>query len=90
MYFLDTFEWKRAEGFNTFSSEAKAKFAGMTTKDYLHYMWNNPARGQSPYRMFAGVLAPDGYDEKHDIIYRYNSSVTHEPVNWKDWELSQL
>lgn len=80
MYFLDTFTWKQADGFNTFSSEAKAMFAGMTMKDYLHYLWNNPSRGQSPYKMFAGVLVPNGYDENHDIIYQYNTSVTFQEV----------
>ena len=90
MYFLDTFTWKEAEGFNTFSSEAKAKFAGMTMKDYLHYLWNNPARGQSPYKIFAGVLVPDGYDENRDIVYRYNAGVTFQPITNQDYELRKL
>lgn len=90
MYFLDTFTWKHAEGFNTFSSEAKSMFEGMTMKDYLHYLWNNPSRGQSPYKMFAGVLIPDGYDENHDIIYKYNKDVTFQPVTNMDYELKRL
>lgn len=90
MYFLDNFTWKGAEGFNTFSSEAKAKFAGMSMKEYLHYLWNNPARGQSPYKIFAGVLVPDGYDENHDIIYKYNQSVTFQPITHQDYELKKL
>ena len=90
MYFLDSFEWKQAAGFNTFSSEAKAKFAGMTMKDYLHYLWNNPERGQSPYRMFAGVLVPNGLDENRDIIYRYNENVTFQPITNKAAELMTL
>lgn len=89
MYFLN-FNWVGAEGFNTNSSEAKAKFSGMTMKEYLHYLWNNPARGQSPYKIFGGVLVPDGYDENKDIIYRYNKSVTHEPVRDEKWELKKL
>lgn len=90
MYFLDTFTWKGAEGFNTFSSEAKAMFAGMTMKDYLHYLWNNPARGQSPYKIFSGVLVPDGYDENHDIIYKYNQNVTFQPITNQEYELKKL
>jgi hypothetical protein len=90
MYFLDTFTWKGAEGFNTFSSEAKAKFSGLTMKGYLHYLWNNPARGQSPYKIFAGVLVPDGYDENHDIIYKYNQSVTFQPITNQEYELKKL
>lgn len=78
MYFLD-FEWNKAEGFNTNSAEARAKFRDMTMKEYLRYLWNNPKRGQSPYHLFEKVLVPNGEDENGDIIYRYNQSVTFEP-----------
>ena len=78
MYFLN-FPFVGAEGFNTFSEEARAKFTGMTMKDYLHYLWNNPKRGQSPYKLFEKVLIPSGLDENEDIIYRYNQAVTFEP-----------
>lgn len=89
MYFLN-FSWVGAEGFNTNSSEAKAKFAGMTMKDYLHYLWNNPARGQSPYKIFAGVLVPKGYDENKDIVYEYNPGVTFQSKTGGNWELKRL
>lgn len=89
MYFLN-FSWVGAAGFNTNSSEAKAKFASMTMRDYLRYLWNNPARGQSPYKIFAGVLVPDGYDENHDIIYRYNTGVTFQQTTNQDYELKKL
>lgn len=79
MYYLD-FEWKKAQGFNCVSSEARAKFEGMTMKDYLRYLWNNPKRGQSPYKIFEKVLVPDGYDEDGNIIYKYNQDVTFEPM----------
>ena len=79
MYFLDGFQWKDAAGFNCNSSEARAKFADMTMKDYMHYLWNAPQRGQSPYRLFEKVLLPDGYDENNDIVYRYNAAVTFQP-----------
>lgn len=86
MYFLENFEWRKAEGFNCNSSEARAKFSGMSMKDYLRFLWNAPSRGQSPYKLFEGVLIPNGIDENNDIIYRYNSGVTFvkdtkEPVN---------
>lgn len=90
MYFLDTFKWVGAEGFNTFSQEARAKFADMTMKDYLRYLWNNPSRGQSPYKAFAGVLVPDGYDDERNVVYKYNTSVTHEPLIERDYELRNL
>ena len=76
---LDGFQWRYAEGFNTNTSEAKAKFSSMTMKDYLRYLWNNPQRGQSPYKIFERVLTPDGYDDDHNIIYKYNTGVTFEP-----------
>lgn len=80
MYFLE-FPWYKAEGFNCNSSEAVAKFSGMTMKDYLRYLWNAPKRGQSPYKLFERVLIPDGVDENNDIIYKYNQEVTFEPCH---------
>lgn len=79
MYFLD-FQYNDAIGFNINSSENKAKFMGMTMKDYLHYLWNNPKMGQSPYKIFEKVLIPDGYDEDKNIIYKYNGDVTFEKM----------
>lgn len=75
MYFLD-FPVTRASGFNINSSENRAKYAGMSMKDYLRYLWNNPRRGQSPYKIFEAVLLPNGLDENGDIIYKYNQDVT--------------
>ena len=77
MYFLD-FDYNKAEGFNTNSSEMRAKYRDMTMKDYLHYLWNNPKMGQSPYKIFEKVLIPNGYDEEKNIIYKYNDDVTFE------------
>lgn len=77
MYFLD-FPMNKAEGFNINSTENRARMNGLTMKDYLHYLWNSPKRGQSPYRLFEKVLLPDGYDANGDIIYKYNQSVTFE------------
>lgn len=76
MYFLDTFKWCQADGFNCNSSEARAKYTDMTMKDYLHYLWNSPQKGQSPYKQFGKVLTPNGVDENGDIVYRYNEEVT--------------
>lgn len=78
MYFLDTFQWHEAQGFNCNSSEARAKYQGMTMKDYLRYLWNNPKMGQSPYKLFEKALMPDGVDEDGNIIYKYNNDVTYE------------
>lgn len=83
MYFLE-FPYKKAEGFNTNSAENRAKFEGMTMKEYLRYLWNNPRRGQSPYKLFERVLIPNGYDEEGDIIYKYNEDVTYEKCKHQD------
>lgn len=77
MYFLD-FPLGRAQGFNLNSSENRAKYNGMTMKDYLRYLWNTPRRGQSPYKIFGKALIPDGYDEDNNIVYKYNQDVTFE------------
>ena len=83
MYFLD-FGYKKAQGFNVGSSENRAKYDGLTMKEYLRFLWNNPKRGQSPYKIFERVLRPDGLDENGDIIYKYDSSTTFEPMQGKD------
>lgn len=75
MYFLETSLKKSAL---MQSSEARAKYSDMTIKDYLHYLWNNPKMGQSPYKIFEKVLVPDGFDEDNNIIYKYNPKITFE------------
>lgn len=75
---LHTYDWGRAEGFNANSSEKRAQFYGMTMADYMRYLWNNPQCGQSPYKLFEGVLVPDGKDENGDFVYKYNKSVSIE------------
>lgn len=85
MYFLN-FPYAEAEGFNTSTAENRTKFDGMTMKDYLHYLWNSPRRGQAPYKIFEKVLVPSGFDENGDIIYKYNQDVTFEPMRNMDKE----
>lgn len=76
MYYLKDIDYKKAQGFNVNSSENLAKFMGMSMKDYLHYLWNAPKMGQSPYKLFERVLIPNGIDENGDIVYKYNEDVT--------------
>lgn len=83
MYYLN-FPWVRAQGFNKNTSEKTAKFKGMTMKDYMRFLWNNPKQGQSPYRLFEKVLMPDRLDEEGNIIYKYNQDVTFEPCQHID------
>ncbi len=73
---LHTYRWEKADGYNTNSSENRAKFYGMTMTEYMRYLWNNPQRGQSPYKMYEGILVPDGTDEDGNIVYKYNASVS--------------
>lgn len=67
---LHQYEWMRAQGFNVNSSENRAKFYGMSMARYLRWLWNNPQNGQSPYRLFEGILIPQGKDENGDLIYK--------------------
>lgn len=76
MYYIENLEFKKADGFNTNTSEKRAKFFYSTMKDYLHYIWNNPAAGQSPYKMFGGVMKPNGFDENGDVVYIYDDTKT--------------
>ena len=46
----------------------------MTMADYMRWLWNSTSAGQSPYKMFEGVMAPVGRDENGDLIYKYNGN----------------
>ena len=70
------YDWGKATGFNANSSEKRAKFYGMSMADYMRWLWNNPQAGQSPYKLFEGVLQPVGKDGEGNIIYKYNTART--------------
>lgn len=76
MSFLERVPFGRATGYNANSSEKRAKFYDASMKDYLHYIWNNPKAGQSPWKMFEGVMKPDGIDENGDVIYVFDETKT--------------
>jgi hypothetical protein len=65
---------QKAEGFNTRSSEFRAKFYGVTMAEYLRWLWNNPQNGQNPYKMFGGIIVPIDSDEEGNLIYRWNGA----------------
>jgi len=69
-------DFHRAVGFNNQSCEKRAHFEGMTMALYMRWLWNNPQAGQSPYKMFEGVMRPEGEDENGDLIYYYDKSKT--------------
>lgn len=73
---LHGYDWGRASGFNANSSEKRAQFWGMSMAEYMRWLWNNPQAGQSPYKMFEGVMQPSGKDENGNIIYTYNKERT--------------
>lgn len=70
------YDWGKATGFNANSSEKRAQFYGMSMADYMRWLWNNPQAGQSPYKLFEGVLQPIGKDAEGNIIYKYNTART--------------
>lgn len=70
------YEFRKATGFNTHSCEMQAHFYDMTMADYMRWLWNNPQAGQSPYKMFEGVMYPDGKDEEGNLIYHYDKRRT--------------
>ena len=70
------YEFRKANGFNCNSSEKRAQFYGMSMADYMRWLWNNPQSGQSPYKLFEGVLLPSGKDEAGNLIYIYDKSRT--------------
>lgn len=74
------FPWTKAEGFNTNTVEKRAKFEGMTMKEYLRYLWNSPRSGQGPYRMFGGVMKSDGHDADGNVVYVFDESRTFEEI----------
>lgn len=73
---LHQYLWARAEGFNANTSEKRAHFYGMSMANYMRWLWNNPQAGQSPYKLFEGILEPCGKDADDNLIYRYNKDKT--------------
>ena len=70
--FFSHFSQKSSCGFNVGAPERYTKFSGMSMADYMRWLWNTPKDGQSPYKLFEGILVPKGKDENGDIIYEYN------------------
>ena len=68
---LHQYRWDKADGYNCNSSEKRAHFYGMTMANYMRWLWNNPQSGQSPYKLFEGILVPNGKDEDGNLIYTY-------------------
>jgi DNA repair photolyase len=72
--YLEGVPWAGATGYNYSSAERHAAYMGFSMIDYLRYTWNHPKLGQSPYRMFEGVIKPVGIDENGDLVYELDKS----------------
>jgi len=68
------FPWRKAHGYNTTSCEKQAAFETHSMIEYLRWLWNNPKAGQSPYRMFEGILKPSKVDEEGNLIYEWDAT----------------
>lgn len=68
---LHQYQFGRADGYNTKDCETRAHYYGMSMASYMRWLWNNPQNGQSPYKMFEGVMQPSGKDANGNLIYRY-------------------
>lgn len=71
---LSNFTHKNADGFNVGAPEKYTRYSGMTMAEYMRCLWNSPQEGQSPYKLFEGILVPSGKDENGDLIYYYDKS----------------
>lgn len=71
---LHQYQYRRAMNLNTKSEENRAQHYYQSMAEYMHWLWNNPQNGQNPYKMFEGVMRPDGKDENGDLIYVYDAS----------------
>lgn len=63
-----------AAGFNTNSTDRRAQFYQNNMYDYLRHLWNDPNAGQSPYKMFEGIMKPEKLDEAGNVVYIYDKN----------------
>lgn len=73
---LHQYPWAKAKGYNKKNSEYTSHFYGMSMAAYMRWLWNNPQAGQSPYKMFEGVMSPKGKDKDGNLIYVYDKKRT--------------
>lgn len=73
--FAKRFSRYEADGMQKISSEFNAAWRGISLYEWLRWTWNNPKRsGQSPYRMFEGVLKPVEKDDEGNLVYEFDKS----------------
>ena len=66
--------FRNADGYNPANSGNRAVFYSHTMYDFIRWCWNNPESGQSPYRMYEGIMKPEGLDENGDVVYVYDET----------------
>lgn len=72
--YMKGFNFCRAKFFNTKGSNKRSQYYDKTFYDFVKDIWNSPNNGQSPYRMYEGILKPIGVDENNDVVYEYDRS----------------
>jgi DNA repair photolyase len=72
--FAKEFIFRDASGFNTGCEEKRARFHKKSMFDYLRHIWNHPDNGQSPYKMFEGILKPVSTDPDGNVVYVFNKT----------------
>jgi len=72
MKHLENVPYVGAEGFNSGSNQNRAKYYGLTMKDYIHHLWNDTKQQKGIYQMYEKILTPIEKDENGDLIYKYN------------------
>lgn len=71
---MEHFEGTQYRKLNMGCSNRRAQFYNMNIKDYLLWLWNNPTAGQSPYKMFEGIMKPTSKDADGNLVYEYDAS----------------
>jgi DNA repair photolyase len=64
---------------NTGTNLKRAVLDGFNLRDFLHNLWNSPNSGNSPYKIFGGVLHPVRVDKNKNVVYEYRPHRGDEP-----------
>lgn len=62
----------KLEGNRNIAGEGRRRRRHMTMQEFFVQNWNDPKKGNSPYKYFEGILYPGGKDENGNIIYLYD------------------
>lgn len=65
------FRWADASAYNTGNNRNRALNYDTSMADFLRNNWNKVKGGDSPAKMYGGILVADGTDESGDVVYKY-------------------